>query len=171
MDPVQQTLMNRAFATPSLRQNILNRGMIYIYCDYSGHQDRKEGGVAYCFVHNRAIYVTAKKIDFEDPGDSVYGELQAILYSLEALEEAFRMHRPKGTIVFTDYSRIAKLFMASRLSNSRYEEMRNQITAAIEKLKNRFADIEITITYISKHKKNNALHQLAHNAARKVIGK
>jgi hypothetical protein len=34
-----------------------------------------------------------------------------------------------------------------------------------------FPEFQVSIKYISKHKKNNALHRLAHNAARKVIGR
>lgn len=168
-------LIKRAYATPSLRQNILNAGMIHLYCDFSGHDERKECGIACCYVHNQTIKVSAKKVPYEHVGDSVYGECLAILYSLELLGEELRgavsEQRPKAALLLTDYSRITRLLSSNSSSKPIYEEMRNRIIAACNDLKTKYPDIEVRVKYISKHKMNNALHMLAHIAARKSIGK
>jgi len=171
MDFTFPTLIKRAYATPSLRQNIFNKGMIYLYCDYSGDDVHKDCGLACCFVYNKTIHVIAKKITFEHRGDSVYGELLAIAYSLESLGEALSEHRPKSVVLFTDCSCIARLLLRSHFTKLFYEEIRNQITTSLDELKIRFPEVEVRVKYISKHKKNNALHKMAHIAARKVIGK
>ncbi|RKP49878.1 hypothetical protein D7Z26_18795 [Cohnella endophytica] len=171
MDFTFPNLIKRAYATPSLRQNIFNKGMIFLYCDYSGDDVHKDCGLACCFVNNRTINVIAKKIAFEHQGDSVYGELLAIAYSLESLGEALSEHRPKSVVLFTDCSCIARLLSKNHFSKPYYEEIRNQITASLMELKMRFPEVEVRAKYISNHKKNNVLHKMAHIAARKVIGK
>jgi hypothetical protein len=175
MDFEHQTLIKRAYASPSLRQNILNAGIIYLYCDFSGHDEHKYCGLACCFVNNRTIKVTAKKVSFEHPGDSVYGELLAIHYSLEILGEELRDalfdHLPKFALLFTDYSRIDQLFSSNHFSKPIYEEIGNRIAVTLNDMKIRYPGVEVRVKYISKHKKNNALHKMAHIAARKTIGK
>jgi hypothetical protein len=170
-----QILIERAYASPSLRQNILNASKIHLYCDFSGHDEHKFCGLACCFIHNKTIKVSAKKVSFEHLGDSVYGELLAILYSLEILGEELRgvlsEQRPKSALLLTDYSRIAKLLSSNHFSKPIYEEIRNRITLTQNDLKLKYPDVEVRVKYISKHKKNNALHKLAHIAARKSIGK
>lgn len=172
MEFTLQALIKRAYAAPCLRQNIYNKGMIHLYCDYSGHEKRTDCGIACCLVYNRTIQVSAEKIRFEPIGDSVYGELLAITYSLEILGEALTEHRPKIAIVFTDCSCIARLLSKDQFSKPSYEEITNQITVTLTKLQIRFPDVEVRVKVMnSKHKRNNALHRMAHVAARKVIGK
>ncbi|MFC5528225.1 hypothetical protein [Cohnella yongneupensis] len=170
-----QSLINRAYASPSLRQNILNAGMICLYCDFSGHDEHNFCGLACCFVHNKTIKVYAKKVPFEYIGNSVYGELLAILYSLEILGEELRDvlsdHRPKIALLYTDYSRIAQLLSSIHHSKPIYEEIGNRIAITHNDLEIRYPGVEVRVKYISKHKKNNALHKMAHIAARKTIGK
>jgi len=159
-------LIKKAYTKPSLRQNIVNKGMICLYCDYSGFAAQNNYGIACCFVYNRTINVTAKKLQIEQDGGSNYGELQAIVYSLEILAEALTEHQPKLAIIFTDCSSIAKILSKTHFSHPYYEQARYEILAAIHHLNHRFPEVEVSVKYISNHKKNNALHRLAHNAAR-----
>lgn len=171
MDFTLNTLLKRAYATPSLRQNICNKGMIYLYCDYSGQVEQMECGVACCFVYNRSISVTAEKRLVMHAGGSNYGELLAIHYSLNVLNQALEEYRPKFAILYTDCSCIGRLLLNSSLAKPLYGEVRNDILCSLNDLRVRFPEVEVQIKYISKHKKNNALHRMAHNAARKAIGK
>lgn len=166
-----QSLIQKAYETPSLRQNILNSGMIYLYCDFSGHDEQKYGGLACCMVNAKTIQVSAEKIPFDYPGDSVYGELLAIQYSLEMLGKALSQHSAKSALLYTDYSRIARLLFSNNYTKPIYEEARNRITNSLNSLKSSYPEVGVNVKYISRHKKNNALHQMAHLAARKTIGK
>ena len=42
---------------------------------------------------------------------------------------------------------------------------------SLQNLKTMFPELQVRVKYIGKHKKNNLLHRMAHNAARKAIGK
>lgn len=173
MDISLHSWVKRAHATPSLRQNMKNSGMICMYSDYSGHEERNDCGLACCWVYRRNIYVDSKQVSFEQIGDSVYGELLAIIYSLEILGDALAEMetRPKIAMLYTDCSCVARLISKDRHFKPQYEEMRNQIAATIDELKMIFPEISVRVKYISNHKKNNALHKIAHIAARKAIGK
>ncbi|QGQ96572.1 hypothetical protein EHS13_17630 [Paenibacillus psychroresistens] len=171
MEVAHQTLIKRAYAIPILRQIIINKGTIYLYCDFSGHDDVKYCGLACCLVYNRAINVTAKKISFEHLGDSIYGELLAIFYSLDILGEVLNEYLPKFAVLYTDCSCITRLLLKNHTSKPLYQAIRNQITESLDNLKIRFPEVDVTVKYISKHKKNNPLHKMAHIAARKAIGK
>ncbi|WP_239616503.1 hypothetical protein [Cohnella mopanensis] len=164
-------LIKQAYASPSLRQNILNKGMICLYCDFSGHEKREDGGIACCLVYNRTIQVSAEKIVFEPIGDSVYGELLAIRYSLDILRRALPEHRPRIANVLTDCRYIARLLLKQKYPKPYYEEIINQIAATLDELKINYPEIAVSVRYLSKHKKNNALHKIAHIAARRAIGK
>lgn len=171
MDYTKNLLIKKAYSKPSLRQNIINKGMICLYCDYSGFAAQNNYGIACCLVYNRTINVTAKKLQIEQDGGSNYGELQAIIYSLEILAEALTEHQPKIAIIFTDCSSIAKILSKPHFSHQYYEQARYEILAAMHNLKNRFPEVEVSVKYISNHKKNNDLHRLAHNAAREAASR
>ncbi|QJD82998.1 hypothetical protein [Cohnella herbarum] len=173
MDSSLHFLVKRAYATPSLRQNMMNSGMICMYSDFSGQKETNDCGIACCWVYRRNIYVDSKQVTVEQIGDSVHGELLAIVYSLEILGEtlAEMETRPKIAMLYTDCSCIARLISKDSHLKPQYEEMRNQITATINGLKMFFPEISVRVKYISNHKKNNALHKIAHVAARKAIGK
>ncbi len=142
MDYTKDLLIKKAYAKPSLRQNIVNKGMICLYCDYSGFAAQNNYGIACCFVYNRTINVTAKKLQIEQDGGSNYGELQAIVYSLEILAEALTEHQPKLAIIFTDCSSIAKILSKPYFSHPYYEHARYEILASIHHLKNRFPELK-----------------------------
>lgn len=169
MDPTLLSLIKRAYATPPLRQNIFNKGIIYLYSDYSGNLDN-DYGVACCMVYNRDIRVSAEKLLIEHSGGSNYGELLAILYSLDVLKRTLIEYEPKLAILYSDYHYISRLLFQD-YAKPIYEKVRNDIWDSLYDLKIKFPEVEVRVTYISKHKKNNALHKIAHNAARNAIGK
>lgn len=175
MDSTMDVLIKRAYATPSLRANIVNKGKIYIYCDYSGYSEQNAHGVACCYVYNRKISVTSKQLQIESDRGSNYGELLAIVYSIEiltkALQESHENHNPKFAILLTDCNCIAKILSRKSLHKQSYERVINDILSSLNDFQIRFPEIRIIVKYISKHKKNNALHRMAHNAARKAIGR
>ncbi|WP_169083229.1 hypothetical protein [Paenibacillus sp. PL91] len=168
MDSIKDLLIKKAYDNPSLRQNILNKGMICLYCDYAGFIAQNVYGVACCFVYNRTVQVTAKKLLLEHDEGSNYGELLAILYSIEILTKALKEHQPKLAFIFTDCSRIDHILSRDRLPNLYYENARVEILASLHRLNMMFPEIEVKVKYMSKHKKNNPLHRLAHNAARQA---
>ncbi|MFC5653573.1 hypothetical protein ACFPYJ_31525 [Paenibacillus solisilvae] len=175
MDNNMDKLIMQAYATPPVRANIVNKGMISLYCDYSGCTDQNAHGVACCFVYNRTILVRAKNLNQHYDGGSDFGELQAIVFSLQILTEALIAHQmstvPKFAVVFTDCHGITKILAKTIFHNPYYEEVRNEILASLSGLQAMFPEIQVRVTYISNHKKNNPLHKMAHNAARKSIGK
>lgn len=171
MDSTKDLLIKKAYANPGLRQNIFNKGMIFLYCDYSGFVAQNDYGVACCFVYNRTISVTGKKLVIEHDGGSNYGELLAIVYSLEILTKALTEHQPKFAVIFTDCSCIAQILSKHYFAHQHYENVRDEILASLHNLKNRYPEVEVKVKYISKHKKNNTLHRLAHNAARQAANK
>lgn len=171
MDSNNDLLIKKAYANPCLRQNILNKGMIHLYCDYSGFIAQNDYGVACCFVYNRTINVTAKKLPIKHDEGSNCGELLAIIYSLEILTKALSEHQPKFAIIFTDCSRIEQILSRNYFSNPFYENVRDEILDSLNNLKMTFPGVEVRIKYISKHKKNNSLHRMAHNAARQAASK
>ncbi|OBZ16714.1 MULTISPECIES: hypothetical protein [Bacillales] len=168
MASTNHILINKAYATPSLRQNILNKGMICLYCDYSGFVSKNGFGVGCCFVHNRTIQVTARKLYLVQDEGSDYGELLAILYSLEILTRALTEHQPKHAFIFTDCSRIEHFLSRNAFLNPHYEKARSEVLASMHHLKTMFPEVRVEIKYMSKHKQNNPLHRLAHNAAREA---
>lgn len=168
MNTTEDLLIKKAYANPSLRQNILNKGMIFLYCDYAGFVKQNHYGVACCMVYNRTINVSAKKFLIEQDRGSNYGELLAIVYSLEILAKALSEHQPKAAIIFTDCSSISRILSEDHFSHPYYENVRDEILSSLTNLKNRFPNVEILVKYISKHKKNNHLHRMAHNASRQV---
>lgn len=174
MNSTQNRLVKQAYTTPSLRASIVNRGMITLYCDYSGNIGANTHGVACCMVHNREISVSAKKLQMKDLG-SDYGELLAIRYSLEILTNTLSEHQenipPKVAIVLTDCHCIARILSSKAILNKSYATLRNTILASLDNLHNKFPDIQVKITHLRNYKKINALHRLAHNAARSAIGK
>lgn len=169
-------LIEKAYATPPLRGNIVNKGLISLYCDYSGEPLQRAHGVACCYVHNRTIRVTARKLDVNDHG-SEYGELLAIIYSLEILSEALlqlkstSMNTPKLAVILTDCHFIERILSCTYIEKPPVETARDQIMSSLQLLHSLHPTILITVRCIGKHKKNNALHQIAHNAARQAIGK
>ncbi|WP_054028000.1 RNase H family protein [Bacillus sp. FJAT-28004] len=168
MDSTMDVLIKKAYANPGLRQNIVNKGMICLYCDYSGFVAQNNHGAGCCFVFNRTIRVTAQKIRIEHDEGSNYGELLAVIYSLEILSTALMEYQPKLAIIFTDCSQITKILSKNYFSQSHYEKARDEILASLQHLKVMYPEVEVQIKYMSKHKKNNSLHRLAHNAARQA---
>jgi hypothetical protein len=171
MNSTKDLLIKKAYASPSLRQNIFNKGTIFIYCDYAGYAVQNEYGVACCMVYNRTISVTAKKLQIEHDSGSNYGELLAIAFSLELLTKALTEHQPKVVILFTDCSSISRILSKHHFSHQHDENARNEILASLDNLNNRFPQVEVIVKYISKHKKRNHLHRIAHNEARQVANK
>ncbi len=170
MNVTQERWIRKAYDNPRLRGKIVNKGLISLYCDYSGFVDRSLYSVACCFVHNRAVSVSAKKLLTENDGGSNYGELLAILYSLEILANTLHVieRQPKIAIVYTDCSQIERILKNSDYLRPDYACARNEILVALDELSIRYSGVKVWIKYISKHKANNALHRLAHNAAREA---
>lgn len=142
--------------------------MMFLYCDYAGFVAHNDYGVACCIVYNRTINVTSKKLLIEQDGGSNYGELLAIVYSLELLTKALEEHRPKAAIIFTDCSSITRILSKDYFPQPHLENARDEILSSLSNLNNRFPEVEVSVKYISKHKKNNHLHRIAHNASRQV---
>lgn len=171
MDLIKDLLIKKAFASPSLRKNIVNKGTMFLYCDYAGFASRNVYGAACCTAYNRTVSVTAKKLPVERDQGSNYGEIQAIVLSLETLTAALLERQPKIAVIFTDCSRISRILAQDRFSQPHDEQGRNELLAALAHLNRFFPEVDVQIKYISKHKKNNYLHRLAHNAAREAASK
>lgn len=168
MDLIKNPLIRKALTSPSLRQNFMNKGMMFLYCDYAGFTSHNAYGAACCMIYNRTVSITAKKLPIEQDKGSNYGEMMAIVLSLEALTAALLEHQPKIAVIFTDCSRISRILVQEHFAHLHDEQGRNKLLAALAKLNRLFPDVDIQIKYISKHKKNNYLHRLAHNAAREA---
>ncbi|MFC4779015.1 hypothetical protein ACFO9Q_19655 [Paenibacillus sp. GCM10023252] len=174
VEAIYPALLKQAYATPSLRQNILNTSMVSIYCDYSGHLAHDECGVACTLTCDGSVYVQGRREGYPYPGDSVYGELLAVIFSLENLLITLETHRPKFAIIYTDYSRIAKFLQQVHLSKHHYELIRERILAILAEVKVKYPDVAVHMKYIgsnrSSNRRNHALHHMAHLTARKLIG-
>ncbi|OMF22740.1 hypothetical protein BK133_25440 [Paenibacillus sp. FSL H8-0548] len=168
MNLTKDKLIKKAFANPRFRQNIFNTGTCFLYCDYAGFAVQNNYGAACCFVYNREINVTAKKLIIEKDRGSNYGELLAILYSLEILTKSLSEHQPKIAVIYTDCSSISRILSRSYFQNQHDENCRDEILASLDHLNKSFPEVQVSIKYISKHKKNNYLHRIAHNAAREA---
>ncbi|GMK45393.1 hypothetical protein PghCCS26_25210 [Paenibacillus glycanilyticus] len=170
MDLSNNLLVKKAYASPQLRQCLLNKGTMFLYCDYAGFAAHNAYGAACCTVFNRTIRLSAKKLPiFKDYGSN-YGEVLAIIFSLDTLTAAYAEleHPPKIAVVYTDCIRISHLLALQARPQTRNAGARNELTAALDSFNRKFPDINLQIKYISKHKKNNHLHRLAHNAAREA---
>ncbi|MGO4543683.1 hypothetical protein AB4Z29_02720 [Paenibacillus sp. 2TAB23] len=166
MNTAWKKLIEKAYDYPSTRQRFLSKGIIYLYCDYSGFTASNNHGAACCIIHNRQLEITSTQLPIKQDEGSIYGELLAIVHSLDMLALALAKHKPKLAVIYTDCSRIQQLLASSYFPNSLYRQARDQIWSAIEQLQASFPNVDVKISYIGKHKKNNALHRLAHNAAR-----
>jgi hypothetical protein len=154
MDLDHNLLLKKAFASPKLRQHFVNKGTMFLYCDYAGFASRNVYGAACCTMFNRTISLSAKKLPLTKDQGSNYGEMMAVIFSLETLAAALLEEQPKVAVLFTDCIRISYLLGSEEL------------LTALAKLNRLFPAVNIQIRYISKHKKNNPMHRLAHNAAR-----
>lgn len=165
---VKESFVLRAMARPSLREKIVNRGTMSLYCDYAGFAARNAYGVACCTVYNRTAKLDQRQMTVErDPGSS-YGELMAIGLSLEALSAALAetSARPSIAIVYSDCSRISRILAQSYCADPHVEQARDELLAKVAMLNRRFPRVTVQIKYIGRHKKNNDFHRLAHHAAR-----
>ncbi|MUT66150.1 hypothetical protein GOM71_09435 [Paenibacillus sp. NEAU-GSW1] len=165
----QDKLIKQAYTVTSIRQNIINTGQISLYCDYAGFASLNKYGVACCLVHNRSISVTAKQLHNTEDFGSIYGELQAIAFSLELLAQALQQQQPKIAVIYTDCSTIDLILAKDYFADLRCQTLRDEIQQTIQELKLSRPEVTVIIRYISRHKKNNALHQMAHHAARASI--
>ncbi|MCR2807677.1 RNase H family protein [Paenibacillus soyae] len=168
MEFIQNPLLKKAYANASLRQNIVNKGTMFLYCDYAGFASRGAYGAACCAVHNREVKLAAKKLPLERDYGSIYGELTAITLGIETLASAMLNREPKVAVIYTDCSRISRILAQARFSNPHEEQGRNELLAALAQFNQRFPQVDVQIRYMSGHKKNNELHRLAHNAAREA---
>ncbi|WP_337102622.1 RNase H family protein [Paenibacillus sp. YIM B09110] len=168
MDAIKYKLIKKALASPSQRQNIINKGTMFLYCDYAGFVSHNDYGAACCAVYSRTVSITAKKLPIDRDQGSNYGEMQAIVLSLETLSAALLELRPKIAVIFTDCSRILRIIAQDRFAHPHDEQGRNELLAALANLNGLFPEVDVQIKYISKHKKNNYFHRLAHNAAREA---
>ncbi|MFB9327113.1 hypothetical protein ACFFSY_14390 [Paenibacillus aurantiacus] len=168
MDITKDPLIQKAYAIPRLRQHIVNKGTMYLYCDYAGFAERNVYGTAVCAVYNRTVRVAAKKLPIERDQGSIYGEMMAIVLSLETLADALLEHRPNNAVIYTDCSRISRLLAQDRFAHPQDEVGRNELLAALRDLHRRYPEVDVQIKYMRSHRKNNHLHRIAHNAARKA---
>ncbi|RED57164.1 hypothetical protein [Cohnella lupini] len=170
MNGSQERWISKAYGNPLLRDKIVNAGMITLYCDYSGFVDRSRYSVACCYVHDRFIGISAKRLRMDVDADSNYGELLAVLYSLEILDKWLSDidNKPKIAVVYTDCSRIERILGKSESPRPHYARSRNEIIIALNRLRDNYPGVSVRVRYISKHKSNNELHRLAHNAAREA---
>nr|WP_243864603.1 RNase H family protein [Paenibacillus castaneae] len=161
-------MVKKTSISPSVRHNIMNTGMVFLYCDYAGFASQNNYGVACSIVYNRTIHVTAKKLIIEHDEGSNYGELLAIVYSLEQLTTVLKIYQAKAAIIYTDCSSISRILSEHYVRHPYYENARDKVIASLNHLNNMFPNVKININYIRKHKNNNPLHRMAHNAARKA---
>ncbi|MBD3922284.1 hypothetical protein H8B09_26245 [Paenibacillus sp. PR3] len=168
MDLTKEALFHKALSIPGLRQNIMNKGTVFLYCDYAGFASTNTYGAACCMVYNRTISIAAKKLAMERDQGSIYGEMMAIALSLETLAAATLEHQPKIAVIYTDCSRIARLLVQDQFAHSHDEQGRDTLLTALAALNRLLPDLDVQIKYMSTHKRNNYLHRLAHNAAREA---
>jgi ribonuclease HI len=161
-------IVNKAFSSPSLRQNLMNSGRLFLYCDYAGFASRNVYGVACCSVHNRKVTLSTKKLMIERDRGSNYGEMMAIVFSLESLLAALVEVQPKNAIIYTDCSRISRILVQNHFSYPHDEHARDELLATLAILNRQFPNVDVQIKYMSKHKENNDFHRLAHHASRKA---
>jgi ribonuclease HI len=119
-------------------------------------------------VYNRTVSVTAKKLPVEQDQGSNYGEMMAIVLSLETITATLLERQPKIAVIYTDCSRISRILAQDRFKHPHVEQGRNELLAALANLNRLFPDVDVQIKYIGKHKKNNDFHRLAHDAAREA---
>ena len=119
----------------------MNKRMISLYCDYSGYAKQNAHGVACCFVYNRTINVTAKRLQLDYDRGSDYGELLAI-DSLELLTIALSEHQadplPAFSVIFTDCHCVRKILSIQYFEKPYYEQVSNEIMTALQNLKTMF---------------------------------
>lgn len=168
MDYTTEPLFHKALSLPCLRQHIMNRGTAYLYCDYAGFASSNSYGAACCMVYNRTISVSAKKLPIKRDQGSIYGEMMAIVLSLETLAAAALEHQPKIAVIYTDCSRIARLLVQDYFAHLHDEEGRDTLLMALGAINEQFPDLDVQIKYMRTLKRNNYLHRLAHNAAREA---
>jgi len=168
MDLDKNPLIKKAFASSKLRANIMNKGSMFLYCDYAGFSMRNVYGAACCTVYNRTVSITTKKLPIERDQGSNYGEMMAIVLSLETLKAALLERQPKIAVIYTDCSRISRILVQESFSHPHDKQGRNELLASLANLSRLFPDVDVQIRYMSKHKKNNYFHKLAHNAAREA---
>ena len=168
MNVINDLLIKKANASPALRQNMMNSGTMFLYCDYAGFATCNVYGAACCVVYNRTINLTAKRLLIDRDLGSSYGEMMAIIHSLETLRVACSAHQPRIAVIFTDYSRISRILTQDRFSHPHDEQGRDELLAALANVNQLFPDVDVQIKYMGKQKKNNYLHQMAHNAAREA---
>ncbi|MWC30547.1 RNase H family protein [Paenibacillus sp. MMS18-CY102] len=166
MNNLNESLLKKAYQLPKLRQNIMNSGTMYLYCDYAGFATPNVYGAACCIAYNRTVNTTAKRLLIEQDHGSSYGEMMAIIHSLDTLKDACCAHEPRIAIIYTDYSRISRALVQDCFSHPQVRQGRDDLLAALANINCLFPNVDVQIKYISSHKKNNYLHQMAHNAAR-----
>ncbi|MBB3111351.1 hypothetical protein FHS18_003419 [Paenibacillus phyllosphaerae] len=168
MELTKDPIIEKALASPSLRQTLLNKGTMFLYCDYAGFASRNVYGAACCVVYNRTVSVTATPLPLKQDQGSIYGEMSAVDLSLRTLAAALSKHQPKIAVIYTDCSRIARLLTQDRFAHPHDEQARDQLLASLAELHRLFPHLDVQIKYMSKHKRNNSFHRLAHNAAREA---
>lgn len=166
-----QPMIDRAYGIPALRQRLLNPGQMTLYSDYAGDGQRERCGIACCIVHDGRVRVAAEERSFARIGDSVYGELVAVAYSLEQLREALSDHPAKVAVLFTDCSSVSRIVVRERRSKMNYTEIGGRIDDLLIMLSDKFPQVRVHVRYIGNRKRGNVLHEIAHVAARRAIGK
>ncbi|WP_308639407.1 hypothetical protein [Paenibacillus silvisoli] len=180
MNTTFDALIKQAYAKPAVRAHLVHSGMMSLYCDFSG-TERHIHGVACAIVFNRTVRVQAARLEHPYSLGSDYGELQAIRFSLELLaselaEERPNQAAPRSAAVFTDCRNASRLLAerdfaasadaASFSDDSRYDDACQAIRAQLEQLKLDHPRMSFSINYLHRGKEGNALHRMAHNAAR-----
>ncbi|REE94566.1 hypothetical protein A8990_101362 [Paenibacillus taihuensis] len=169
--------IKQAYATPSVRAHLVNSAIVSIYSDYSGAAGEAVHGAGCCLVYNRSMFVSGRQLAHDYERGSNFGEMLAIAFGVQLLTEALEQlvhteaQLPKHAIVYSDCHAIMKLMSQPSFTKSYYEEARGEFTTACQQLQAKFPSIGVEVKYIGKHKQGNPLHRLAHNAARKAIGK
>ncbi|AZN40998.1 hypothetical protein [Paenibacillus albus] len=169
--------LKQAYETPSVRAHLVNSTVVSIYGDYSGAAGEAVHGAGCCLAYNRSMYVSGRQLTHDYELGSNYGEMLAIAFGVKLLAELLEQLTleeaalPKSAVVYSDCHAIMKLMSRPSFTNAYYEEARAAIIAECEQLKEKYPTIQVEVKYIGKHKKGNPLHRLAHNAARKAIGK
>ncbi|RAP76082.1 hypothetical protein [Paenibacillus montanisoli] len=179
MRPIDTTidaLTKQAYATPAVRASLVHSGMMSLYCDYSGSEQHLHG-VACAVVFNRSVRVHANRLEHDYSLGSDYGELLAIRFSLELLANELANGRlqlspaPRCAVIFTDCRSASRLLAKCDFADSSYANACNEIHILLERLKLAYPHFDVAIRYMHHRKAGNALHRMAHNAARACIGK
>lgn len=142
-----------------------------IFCDCSILNNTRCAGIAACFVGKGMAYLLSQKLERKNVGKSIFSELLAVRFALEALPnilDKYKLWKPSRVVIYSDVEAIGS-FIYRGIGKKLY--MRRVIDE-IKQLMESFCDLfDVEIRYIGEQRKYNIFYNATHSASRRVIGK